>query len=230
MQADEYKIQGHLKRTLTLFSLLIFLVCTSNNFIRIYKVSGRSMEPTIQTGEYVVVIKKEFFILKDLAHSYINSFISEQKPSHSNIFLRNDILLVKLPNIIQGKAFGYRRVVKRNYALPGETVFITNSQDEIEILRDVDSNLNSIAFTIPHKSSQVDVNKGVLPLWRKFIRYGDINREYVSINNSDKVYFEFKSDHYFLLGDNEKASIDSRHWGVLPQKYIIGKVIFIFDI
>jgi signal peptidase I len=32
-------------------------------------------------------------------------------------------------------------------------------------------------------------------------------------------------DHYFVMGDNSGASSDSRFWGPIPARAIIGKVI-----
>jgi len=38
--------------------------------------------------------------------------------------------------------------------------------------------------------------------------------------------FVLKEDEYFVLGDNREHSFDSRRWGPLPKKYIIGRVVF----
>jgi signal peptidase I len=38
--------------------------------------------------------------------------------------------------------------------------------------------------------------------------------------------FVLGEEEYFVLGDNRKASLDSRSWGALSDDYIIGRVLF----
>lgn len=39
---------------------------------------------------------------------------------------------------------------------------------------------------------------------------------------------EVPKDSYFALGDNSASSRDSRYWGFVPKKNLLGKVIFIY--
>lgn len=45
------------------------------------------------------------------------------------------------------------------------------------------------------------------------------------INERPSEYFLFTNQYYFVLGDNRNNSIDSRHWSLLPQRYIEGKAL-----
>ncbi len=45
-----------------------------------------------------------------------------------------------------------------------------------------------------------------------------------SVITSGNLNVEIGQGQYFVLGDNRGASFDSRGWGILPQKDIIGKV------
>ncbi len=54
-----------------------------------------------------------------------------------------------------------------------------------------------------------------------------LEEEYLPLprtSGEERIFLE--EDHYFVMGDNRSASFDSRNWGSLPKKNIIGKVFF----
>lgn len=58
-----------------------------------------------------------------------------------------------------------------------------------------------------------------------------LEEDYISDKNQPTFFrgdknFILGEEEYFVLGDNRKASLDSRAWGGLSDDYIIGRVLF----
>jgi signal peptidase I len=155
-------------REIVIFALIAFgVVLPFRVYIaEPYLVDGRSMSPTFETGDYLIVDKLSYEI---------------GTPK------RNSVVVFKYPNDTS-KSF-----IKRIIGLPGETVSIKNS-------------IVTITNTENPKGFTIDQSYVVYP----------------SQGNFEKT---LGSDEYFVMGDNRAESFDSRSWGPLPKKDIIGKPI-----
>lgn len=65
-----------------------------------------------------------------------------------------------------------------------------------------------------------------------YINYKPLEEPFLKDSKKDFIYRSINMKpiliprgHYFVLGDNREYSVDSRHFGVVPEKYIYGIVV-----
>lgn len=72
--------------------------------------------------------------------------------------------------------------------------------------------------TVALKNSRLYINGQLMP--EKYLPAG--------LRFNDYGPVRVPEGHYLMLGDNRNVSEDSRYWGPLPEKYIIGKALLIY--
>lgn len=128
-------------------------------------VSGSSMVPTFQDGQYLIVDE-------------ISYRLSDPK--------RDDVIVFRYPND-QTKFF-----IKRIIGLPNEKVDIKG---------------NAITITNAEHPSGFT-----------------LEQPFIENTGNNNMHYELKDGEYFVMGDNRPASSDSRYWGAVSRKLLIGKV------
>lgn len=82
---------------------------------------------------------------------------------------------------------------------------------------------------IPKKGMTIDLNVSNFDIYKTVIQIFEnenveIKGNYIFRNNIPISKYTFKLDYYWVQGDNQFHSFDSRYWGFLPESHIIGVV------
>lgn len=56
----------------------------------------------------------------------------------------------------------------------------------------------------------------------------DVKDGKIFINGKETNTYVVTDDYYFMMGDNRDNSLDSRYWGFVPRRNIIGKPMFVY--
>lgn len=157
----------HVTDDLIKFALIALLVVIPIRVLvaQPFIVRGASMEPTFESGEYLIV---------------------DQLSYHFESPQRGDVVIMRYPK--DPSVFFIKRVI----GLPGETVELAGNKVMIS-----KTGMKTITLTEPYVAPE-------------------------RLENEYATYTLGASD-YFVMGDNRIESSDSRSWGFLPRKDIVGR-------
>ena len=192
------------------FLLVVFVI--RNFCVQHYRVPTGSLEPTVRPGDFLLV--NQFSYGWHYPMPIINTkFLDYGKPQ------RGDVALFRNPKD------PYRMIyVKRVVGLPGDHVVYRNKQlsingqpikqEYVGLEQEFGSGnhewLSKRIEFLPGKTHDIYVRSGL------FNSSGDMNINLIVPEGS-----------YYMMGDNRDLSFDSRFFGPVEEKYLLGKVIII---
>ncbi len=203
------KVTGAHRHGLITFTIelapIFLLVLILRSFIaEPFRIPSSSMEPSLLIGDFLVVNKYRYGLRLPILGT---------KLTKGNKVNYGDILLFRYD--------AHQDFIKRVVGLPGDTVSY----------RDKNIFING-------KRVEIVKNFGLQPwndtmVFQKREKLGKVEHDlYLDVNRNARVYqystTVVPAGHYFVMGDNRDHSEDSRVWGFVEDKKIIGRAAFLW--
>ena len=213
-----------------LFPVIAFIFILRSFFFEPFKIPSGSMIPSLQVGDFILVNKYVYGVRFPVLNQKI---IEVGSPK------RGDVVVFRYP---KDESVDY---IKRVVGVPGDLIEYTDKRLTV----------NGEAFTykpielIPETGKE-GMRYGPAPL--HFVetfpsKLGGVEHmiendpqrpsgvmadPFKYSENCQYSYTGFKcrvpDGHYFMMGDNRDNSLDSRYWGFVPDKNLVGRAFFVW--
>lgn len=201
--------QGTWPSALMLFFAPIFLIFILRWIIvEPFVIPSESMMPNLMIHDHILVAKYSYGIKAPIGDGWLYKF---KEPK------RGDIVVFRYPE--NRDVF----FIKRLIGLPGDKISVQNGQI---ILNEKPWVIQSIAKDIYKDEENFSYFIEKIP---------DDDREHLIklFSNQDHVdpmekTIVVPAGSYFVMGDNRDQSHDSRFWGVVGEKYLVGRATYIW--
>lgn len=208
--------------TAGLFPVILAVFVLRSFLFEPFKIPSGSMIPTLRVGDLILVNKYHYGIRLPVVHTKI---VDNHSPQ------RGDVIVFRYP---PQPSLDY---IKRVVGVPGDQVAYLNKQlfingqpvprsaeadfYDAEAMRFRKQFVEEIGGRRVHTLLD-DERPAFIPVVAEFP-----GREHCAYS-VEGVTCRVPDGHYFVLGDNRDNSLDSRYWGFVPERNIVGKAVFVW--
>ncbi len=208
--------------TAGLFPVIVVVFVLRSFLFEPFKIPSGSMIPTLLVGDLILVNKFTYGVRLPV----LNTKITEGTPPQ-----RGDVMVFRYP---PKPSLDY---IKRVVGVPGDEVAYLNKkliingqpvaqsslpdffeEDAVRYFKQFEEKLGDHTHRLLNDDSRPAYVPGTDDFpFKTECRY-----------NVEGVVCKVPPGHYFMMGDNRDNSLDSRYWGFVPEKNIVGKAFFIW--
>ena len=208
--------------TAGLFPVIVTVFLLRSFLFEPFKIPSGSMIPTLQIGDLILVNKFHYGIRLPVVNTKVTAGTPVQ---------RGDVMVFRYP---PKPSVDY---IKRVVGIPGDEIAYLNKKLTVngqpvasEALPEYFDESTMRYFrhereSLPGKTHQIIIDNerpAFIPGADEFP--GRENCRY----SVEGVVCKVPEGQYFMMGDNRDNSLDSRYWGFVPDKNIVGKAFFVW--
>jgi len=182
------------------FPVLVVVLVLRSFLVEPFQIPSGSMLPTLEVGDFILVNKYAYGLRLPVAGTKI---LEVDDPE------RGDVMVFRYPKD------GSTNYIKRVVGLPGDRIRYRDKQLFI--------NGEPVPREFVARLPPVE-------RWRE--QLGSVEHDiYLTmgrVSGSGEGEWVVPDGHYFVMGDNRDNSNDSRYWGMVPDKLVVGKAFAIW--
>lgn len=189
------------------FPVILIVLLIRSFVVEPFRIPSGSMIPTLHVGDFILVNKFAYGLRLPILHTKILS-VGEPK--------RGQVVVFRYP---LNPSIDY---IKRIVGLPGDHIAYINKELYIN------GKLIPRYHKVPYLYAEQ--NGHFLEAYRYTEKLGHIKNHIILIPGLTQppMHFVVPPHEYFVLGDNRDLSDDSRYWGYVPQRNLVGRAFFIW--
>ncbi len=191
------------------FPVILVVFLLRSFLMEPFRIPSGSMLPTLKIGDFILVNKFAYGVRLPIANIKISD-TGEPK--------RGDVMVFRFPN---DPSVNF---IKRVVGLPGDEIEYKNKTLYI--------NGKEMPRTSTHENYQIFEAGSRFVTTQQFDENldGVVHKVLLDPTRSQAnlKFQKVPEGHYFVMGDNRDYSNDSRYWGFVPEKNVVGKAFLVW--